>query len=172
MTSGVPVGSVLGPIRFRTSVSDMDSRIGALSASLAPTPSTNTLQGRDAIQRGLDRLERWGCANPMKFNQSKCKALCLGCGNPRHSYRLSGELIDSSLEEDLGVVADEKLNMTQQCALTALKGKGIWGCIQSSVGSRARERILPLCSALVRPHLGPCIQLWGPQCKKDMDRLE
>jgi len=49
----------------------------------------------------------------------------------------------------------------------------VLGCIKSSVASRTRDGILPLCSTLVRPHLKSCIQLWSsPQHKKDMDLLE
>jgi len=48
----------------------------------------------------------------------------------------------------------------------------ILGCIPSSVASRSREGILPLYTALVRPHLGPCVQLWSPQHRTDMDLLE
>ncbi|RMC15610.1 hypothetical protein DUI87_07812 [Hirundo rustica rustica] len=63
--------------------------------------------------------------------------------------------------------------MSQQCVLGgAQKANRILGCIQTSVASRAREDILPLCSALVRPHLQCCIQLWGPQHRKDMELLE
>jgi len=64
------------------------------------------------------------------------------------------------------------VNMTWQCALAAQVANHILSCIKSSVASRAREVILPLYSALVRPHLESCIQLWSPQHRKDMDLLE
>jgi len=62
--------------------------------------------------------------------------------------------------------------MSRQCVLTAQKANCILGCIKSSIVSRSREEVLPLCSALVRPHLESCVQLWSPQHRKDMDLLE
>jgi len=67
---------------------------------------------------------------------------------------------------------DEKLNMSWQCVFAAQNANRILGCIKRSVASRAREGILPLYSALVRPHLESCIQLWSSQQKKDIDVLE
>ncbi|GAB0205380.1 mitochondrial enolase superfamily member 1 [Grus japonensis] len=91
-----------------------------------------------------------------------------GSVHPQYQYRLRDEGIESSPEEkDLGVLVGEKLDMSQQCALAAQKANCILGCIRRSVTSRSRGVILPLYSILLRPHLEYCVQLWGPQYKKD-----
>ena len=88
-------------------------------------------------------------------------------------YRLGGAVPESSpAEKDPGVLVDEKLNRRQRCALTARKVNGILGSIRRGVASRDGEVIVPLYSALVRPHLEYCVQVWSPQYKKDRELLE
>ena len=75
--------------------------------------AVDSLEGREALQRDLGRLESWAITNRMKFNKSKCWILHLGQGNPGYTYKLRDERLESSpADRDLGVWVDGKLNMS------------------------------------------------------------
>ena len=122
VASGVPQGSLPGPVLFSIFIKDLNSRIESADNTKL-SGAVDTLEGRDAIQRDLDKLKKWAHVNLMRFKEAKYRVLHL-------------------LAYITGIVA-----------------------------SRSRV-ILPLYSALARPHLESCIQLWSPQHRKDMDKLE
>ncbi|KAJ7412489.1 rna-directed dna polymerase from mobile element jockey-like [Willisornis vidua] len=100
MMSGVPEGSVFGPLPFNIFTSDTDIEIKCTLSTFANDMSraADTAEERDAISADLDKVEEWAHEN-LKFHKGKCKVLCVDRGNLRLQYRLGEELIESNLSK-------------------------------------------------------------------------
>ncbi|KAK4817313.1 hypothetical protein QYF61_009166 [Mycteria americana] len=128
----------------------------------------NPLEERAGIQGDLDKLEEWTGRNFMKLNKNKSEVLHMGRNNPLEQYRLETDWLgSSSAEKTLGVLADTKPYISQQCALAA-KVSSRLGYMSRSTASRGGEVNIPLKSVLSRLHLEYYVLFWVPKTRQTL----
>uniref|UniRef100_A0A8C5MT82 Reverse transcriptase domain-containing protein n=1 Tax=Leptobrachium leishanense TaxID=445787 RepID=A0A8C5MT82_9ANUR len=177
VVSGVPQGSVIGPILFNLFINDLEIGIESHVSVFADDTKLGKViqceQDVTSLQRDLDRLGDWALKWQMKFNLDKCKVMHFGVKNTQVIYTLNGtELGKSKQEKDLGIIIDFKLSNNVQCQTAAAKASKVLACIKRGVHSRDENIILPLYKSMVRPHLEYAVQFWAPVLKKDIIALE
>ena len=175
--SGVPQGSVLGPILFLIYINDLDDSITSNVLKFADDTKlfrkVNTDGDKQHLQNDLDRLMKWSEKWQMLFNLGKCKCLHTGHGNLDVNYKMGDTVLGTTVKEkDLGVTISADMKVSEQCGIAASKGNQILGLIRRNITYKGKKLIIPLYKAIVRPHLEYCIQAWRPYRKKDIDTLE
>ena len=177
ITSGVPQGSVLGPLLFIIYLNDMEQNISSSLSKFADDTKIgrriDIIGDEMALQNDLDKLNDWAIKWQMEFNVEKCKVLKMGETDERTSYSLNNIEIGSSLcEKDLGVFVSSNLKPEENCIAVRNKANRILGFISRSVSNRTEDVILKLYLALVRPHLDYVVQFWSPYYRMDIEFLE
>ena len=177
--SGVPQGSVLGPLLFIIFINDLD--LNAESAAIVVKFADDTKvaqpisceEDRKALQAALDGLIRWADNWGMAFNVSKCKVMHIGHGNPRYEYSMQNTPLEVTEEErDLGVITSSKLKPGAQCTKAAKTAQAVLGQIARAFHFRDRHVFLQLYITYVRPHLEFAGQAWSPWTAADKAVLE
>ena len=177
VTSGVPQGSVLGPLLFLIYINDIDFGVSSKISKFADDTKLGgkalTIGDCESIQKDLDNLNNWSEKWLLKFNKDKCKIMHVGYNNLKHNYKLQGRnLIRVEEEKDLGVIVKSDLKNGSQCIAASRKANTVLGFIARNFDCKTPEVITRLYTSLVRPHLEYAVQFWSPCYQKDQNKLE
>ena len=183
VTSGVPQGSVLGPVLFVLFINDLPEVVENTCSMYADDTKIYAPIHNDgdvtSLQRDLDNLVCWADAWQLRFNASKCKTLHLGNRNQEHTYSMRKHddtnrvMLDSTeIEKDLGVLVDNELKFTKHVVAQVNKANKILGLIRRSSEYIDYITMKQLFTALVRPHLEFAQTVWSPQYIQDQRLIE
>lgn len=175
--SGVPQGSVLGPLLFLLFINDIDrglnSNVLKFADDMKLFRNVSDLFDIDKLRNDLVKLCDWSIEWLMLFNIEKCKVLHFGRNNLRATYVMDGKVLDDlDVERDLGVLISSDLKVNKQCCKVVNTANRILGMINRTFTCKTSAVILPLYKSLVRPHLEYCVQVWRPYLMKDIDLIE
>ena len=182
--SGVPQGSVLGPILFLVFINDLPDAIKnkliKLFADDAKLYNVSTsLEDCVQLQQNLDSLIKWSSEWSLRVNPEKCKVLHLSKGNPDRNYQYHMQVEDTEtyLEEvpyqkDLGIFMDSRLSFETHITKSVSKANRMLGLVRRNFKYVNEEVFCNLYKTLVRPHVEYGSVVWNPKTKRDQRKLE
>jgi hypothetical protein len=183
VTSGVPQGSVLGPVLFVIFINDLPDVVDSLCEMYADDTKlfdrVDSLEGVKKIQKDLDNLVTWADQWQLRFNVDKCQVLHFGSNNPCREYSMRKHGCDERVvlgspdcERDLGVIIDRDLKFAEHIENQVNKANRLVGLIRRSFTYLNADTLKQLFIALVRPHLEFANVVWSPMFQKDKDLIE
>ena len=177
--SGVPQGSVLGPLMFIIFINDIHNAVQDISIIKKFADDTKVgqeIKSEDdqlKLQNALNNLSEWATSWGMAFNVKKCKTMHIGRTNPKYTYQLNGiDIKKTEKEKDIGVYITNNLKPSDQCAESARKATGVLNQIRRSFHYRDKVVLVGLYKQYVRPHLEFAVPAWSPWTSADKDVME
>jgi hypothetical protein len=161
VTSGVPQGSVLGPVLFLIFIRDLDRAITGQSMLKKFADNTKVAnevkedRGREELQHTLYKMMDWAGKWGMEFNRQKCKVMHFGANNPKHQYSMGGQVLAETEEEkDVGVTVTKNLKPGAHCSKAAKTASVVLGQIGRSFKYRDKN-FFPNCTT------GTSARIWN-----------
>ena len=181
VTSGVPQGSVLGPILFIYYINDLPDCVSCKTKIFADDTKAysrmTSLEDRDNLQSDINNLVSWTDTWLLRFNSDKCKILHLGKNNPNYSYTIREGNVERTLEsttakKDLGVTIDPLLDFDQHITNIVKKANSISCMIYRGIIHKDKVIMIPLYKSLIRSILEYANPVWCPYLRKHIDYIE
>ena len=174
VSSGVPQGSVLGPVLFVIFINDMPEVVDSICQMYADDTKifypVDSKQSGEQLQQDLDNLMKWSHKWQLRFNAGKCKVLHLGRSNQEYTYCMKDHgsdkienLESSEGEKDLGILVDHELKFSRHVETQVNKANKILGMVRRSYQYLDGETLRMLFTALIRPHLEFANVAWSPR---------
>ena len=178
--SGIPQGSVLGPLLFVLYINDLpeniDSSVYLFADDTKLLRQVASLHDASTLQNDVEELESWSRKWLIKFNKEKCHVLSLGkFENITHTqrYELDGEELEHVFEEkDLGIIIDASLNFEDHMTSKINKANAIMGLIRRTFSFLDVKLFKQLYTSFVRPHLEYGQAVWSPHLAKHINMIE
>ena len=177
--SGVPQGSVLGPILFIIYINDIDFLCAHISVLKKFADDTKLAQkmlnesDKNILQNCLNKLCDWAETWGMMFNVDKCKVMHIGNRNPCYTYTMNNQTLSEIDEEkDIGVTMHANLKPSVHCNQSAQKANGILSLISKAFHYRDKVTFINLYKLYVRPHLEFSVPAWCPWSVGDKETIE
>ena len=177
VTSGIPQGSVLGPILFTIFINDMPDSINSLIKLFADDTklfkAIESLDDVDIIQNDINELYAWSKKWQLPFNINKCKVLHFGKSKNHHLYTMNNsQLTIENSEKDLGVLFDTDMNFKHHIKTIINKANQRVGMIRRHFSKLNGQSLKLLYKTLIRPILEYCNVVWFPLTKHDTQEIE
>ena len=179
VTSGIPQGSVLGPLLFIIYINDLPENLTSTVYLFADdTKIFNVIRNKEdqkSLQKDLQEIEKWTDKWLLKLHPEKCKSMHIGKNSPDMNikYNLMGhELEKVNEEKDIGVIVDSNLNFEKHICEKIKKANSMSAKIRRIFQHLDEETFIPLYKALVRTHLDYASTVWAPYKVRLVEMIE
>jgi hypothetical protein len=173
VVSGVPQGSVLGPILFLLYTRDLLRSIENCYSAYADDIKIFGDPQKTDLQAKLNIVTEWSKKWQIPLNTSKCCVLHCGINNPKLVYFIKGsELLVKKSHNDLGVIVTDTLSWSEQCLAAAGRARRVLYLLKHVFDNPSPDLVSKLYTTYIRPHLEFAIPVWRPNLIKDKNILD